>query len=305
MKSEPNSLRLPDFIGVGPARTGTTWLHEVLKGHVGLPLVKETQFFKRYYEKGLDWYAPHFAQCPPDLPMGEICPSYFNSVESRERIHNDLPDCRIICSLRDPVERLYSHYRHIRPLSGINVDFEKALKEYPELLDGSCYGTHLEKWMNLFGKQNVLVLFYEDMKLNPQAYIDSVCAFLEIPQIDLTTSGIAKKKVNMVEGARAPRSRRLALLSGKVTAWLKSNRMDALLHFWRRSGISEFLIGGGEEYGPLSHETEKSLRAYYRPEIEKLESLTGRDLLSWKQGTAHAEPQSSLAWQSPRSISMQ
>jgi hypothetical protein len=290
MKNETASLRLPDFIGVGPARTGTTWLHEVLKGHVGLPLVKETQFFKRYYEKGLPWYSAHFAECPENLPIGEICPSYFNHEEARNRIHGDLPNCKIICSLRDPVDRLYSHYRHIRPLSGISAEFEKALEEHPDLLDGSCYGTHVEKWMSMFGKENVLVLFYEDMKADPQGYVDSVCTFLGLPRIDLSNSEVAKKKVNMVEGARAPRSRRLAMLSGKVTAWLKSNRRDTLLHFWRRSGISEFLIGGGEKYKPLSPETEMRLREYYRPEIEKLEALTRRDLTDWKSRVAEPQP---------------
>jgi Sulfotransferase domain len=275
-------MRLPDFIGVGPARTGTTWLHEVLKGHVGLPLVKETQFFKRYYDKGLGWYASHFTQCFPDLPVGEICPSYFNSPEARQRIYEHLPRCKIICSLRDPVDRLYSHYRHIRPLSGISVDFEQALKETPELLDGSCYGSHLERWQRSFGKANVLVLFYEDIKADPQAYVNSVCAFIGIPMIDLRNSPTASEKVNMVEGVKAPRSRRLAMASGMVTAWLKSRRLDSLLYIWRRSGISEFCLGGGEEYGPLSQETQTRLRRYFQPEIEKLEALTHRDLTSWK-----------------------
>src|SRR5439155_1562759 len=105
------ALRLPDFIAVGPGRTGTTWLHEVLKGHVGLPEIKEIQFFKWHYEKGLRWYASHFTKCPAGRPVGEICPVYFNSEIARSRIAEDLPRCKIICSLRDPVDRAYSHYR--------------------------------------------------------------------------------------------------------------------------------------------------------------------------------------------------
>lgn len=289
MGDKKAQMRLPDFIGVGPARTGTTWLHEALKGHAGLPLIKETQFFKRYYDKGLNWYASHFVDLPADLPVGEICPSYFSSREALERISRDLPHCRIICSLRDPVERLYSHYRHIRPLSGIEADFEQALKDDPQLLDGSCYGSHLKEWQGFFGRQNVLVVLYEDMKSAPQTFLNSVCEFIGIPLIDLQNSPVANKKVNMVEGARAPRSRRLAMASGMVTAWLKARRFDSLLHFWRKSGISEFCLGGGEEYGPLSSETEARLREYYRPDIEKLESLTNRDLSDWKNSKALLE----------------
>jgi hypothetical protein len=291
MSEELAALRFPDFIGVGPARTGTTWLHEVLKGHVGLPLIKETQFFKRYYDKGPEWYASHFADMPANVPVGEICPSYFSTREALERIHKDLPHCKIICSLRDPVERLFSHYRHIRPLSGIKVDFEQALKDHPQLFDGSCYGSHLEEWEDSFGRQNVLVVFYEDMKSDPQAFVNSVCAFIGIPAIDLRNSAVAKKKVNMVEGARAPRSRHLAMASGMVTAWLKARRLDLLLHTWCRSGISEFCLGGGEKYGPLSPDTEARLREYYRPEIEKLEVLTNRNLSHWKYGKSFVESQ--------------
>lgn len=290
MGSKKAQLRLPDFIGVGPARTGTTWLHEALKGHAGLPLIKETQYFKRYYDKGVAWYASHFSNLPANLPVGEICPSYFSSREALERIKKDLPQCRIVCSLRDPVERLYSHYRHIRPLSGIAADFEHALKDDPQLLDGSLYGSYLEKWQEAFGKQNVLVLFYEDMETDPQAFVNSVCFFIGIPAIDLRNSPVANKKVNMVEGARAPRSRRLAMASGMVTAWLKARRFDSLLHLWRRSGISEFCLGGGERYAPLSAETENRLREYFRQDIEKLEALTNRDLAVWKYGAVASRP---------------
>ena len=61
------SLRLPDFIHVGPPRTGTTWLHEVLKGHVGLPEGKSTRFFETEYHRGIEWYADFFKDYPPNL----------------------------------------------------------------------------------------------------------------------------------------------------------------------------------------------------------------------------------------------
>src|SRR5215831_20542545 len=98
--------RLPDFIAVGPPRAATTWLDLVLRGHAGLPgQTKETHFFTRNYARGIDWYARHFRHCTADPVVGEICPSYFASGEARERIGLTIPDCKIICTLRDPVER--------------------------------------------------------------------------------------------------------------------------------------------------------------------------------------------------------
>ena len=104
--------RLPDFIAVGPARTGTTWLHGVLFQRVSLPKgTKETRYFDSFYDKGIDWYRAYFSDCPADRPVGEVAPTYFQKPEVRERIARDVPGCRIICTLRDPVARAYSLYR--------------------------------------------------------------------------------------------------------------------------------------------------------------------------------------------------
>lgn len=282
MKGQAVSLRLPDFIGVGPGRTGTTWLHETLKGHVGLPLIKETHYFKHHYDKGPEWYAAHFADCPLELPVGEICGTYFNLASARERIARDLPSCKIICSLRDPVDRMYSHYRQMRSLWGTRESFEEALQNRPEIRDASGYAMHVEAWQKSFGRENVLVVFYDDLKSKPQGYIDSVCAFLGISPINLKNSATGAEKVNFMEASRAPRNRRLALAAGRTVSWLREKRLDSLLYLFRRSGLFQLCVGGGAEYGPLSAETEDRLRKQFLLDIERLEVLTSRDLSSWK-----------------------
>ena len=105
-------MRLPDFIAIGPPRTGTTWLYRALGGHVGLPRdTKETDFFSTYYAKGMEWYLDFFRDCALELPMGELSPNYFAAPEAPERIARHLPHCRIVCTLRDPVDRMYSFYQ--------------------------------------------------------------------------------------------------------------------------------------------------------------------------------------------------
>src|SRR6202166_3585681 len=78
---------LPQIIHVGPERTGTTWVHRVLEGHVDLPYgVKETRFFTNFYDKGIDWYARHFRYATGERRVAEICPNYFFKTEALERI---------------------------------------------------------------------------------------------------------------------------------------------------------------------------------------------------------------------------
>src|SRR5271170_2523129 len=96
--------RFPSFIGIGPGRTATTWLHTALEGHAGLPRrIKETDFFSNNYELGLDWYLYHFRGYPSTMVLGEITPTYFDYPEAAARIAGNLPGCKIVCSLRDPV----------------------------------------------------------------------------------------------------------------------------------------------------------------------------------------------------------
>jgi Sulfotransferase domain len=101
--------RLPDFLGVGPPRTATSWLDAALRGHAAMPReIKEVDFFVKNYARGIDWYRSYFRDADPALPAGEICPSYFGPPEVRERVKLHLPNCKIICTIRDPVESLYS-----------------------------------------------------------------------------------------------------------------------------------------------------------------------------------------------------
>jgi len=68
-------------------RTGTTWLHEMLMGHAGMPReVKEVNFFIRHYARGLRWYSNYFRGYPPALKVGEIAPNYVNSDPALARI---------------------------------------------------------------------------------------------------------------------------------------------------------------------------------------------------------------------------
>ena len=109
--SQSSPRRLPEIIGAGPGRTGTTWLHRVLEGSVDLPYgVKETQFFNTFYDKGIDWYAHHFRYATGDRKIAEICPYFFHPL-APERIKTHIPNCRVITTLRDPVDHAFSAYK--------------------------------------------------------------------------------------------------------------------------------------------------------------------------------------------------
>ena len=279
-KTAKGQMRLPSIIAVGPPRTGTTWLDAVLRGHIGLPSeVKETQFFKWNYDKGIDWYAWHFRNCPADLPVMEICPSYFNFAPAREHIKEHVPGCKIICTLRDPVERLYSVYRHYSGFSGFK-SFEEMIHDAPELFEASNYVVHLREWYAQFGKANVLVVLYDDLEASPQEFLNSICQFAGIERFSVDATEAGTKKINA--SPRGARSRRLAMACGKLRGWMLAHRLHKLINLWQRSPLWKICFEGGEEFGPPSPEIEKRLREHFRPSVEALQELLGRDLAAWK-----------------------
>jgi len=285
------AFRLPDFIAVGPPRTATTWLEQILEGHVGLPAgIKETEFFGRRYELGIGWYAAHFRGCDPARPTGEICPVYFDSPAARERIACHLPRCRIICTLRDPVERLYSHYRLLRREGWIGeITLEQALAkdlkwEGPGNLHGSnLYAAHLREWQAAFGEKNVLTLLHDDLIADAHGYLDRVCAFIGIDAFAIDPAR-AGERVNRVE--RAPRNWRLARRARKIREHLIRRRSYRLLNACQP--LWDFCAGRGAPFGPLDPVMQERLHEQLRSEVERLELLLQRDLSSWKEARPRA-----------------
>jgi Sulfotransferase domain len=276
-----NSLRLPDFIGIGPPRTATTWLHEVLSGHVGLPEgVKETDFFVWQYDKGLEWYAAHFRNCPPGRPVGEFSPNYFGGVQTRERVAKDIPDCKIICTLRDPVERTYSHYRKMREGEYFSGSFEECLKKRPNVVEWSKYASHLQAWRKLFGAENVLVLIQDDLKSNAQDYLDQVCDFIQVPRIQVANSASQDRMINAVPSL--PRNKRIARAARIIRDRLQKQGDYRAVNLLKGTALRNFLFGGGPAFEPLGAETGARLREFFRPDVEALEAILGRDLSPWK-----------------------
>ncbi len=178
--------RLPTIIGAGPGRTGTTWLHRVLEGRVDLPYgVKETQFFSTYYDKGIDWYSRHFRYATGERTIAEICPYLFHPL-APDRIKTHIPNCRVITTLRSPIDHSFSAYKLVTHYAWARGSFDEVLKSRPNLGGGNRYAFHLRKWFENFGRENVLVTMYDELRADPQKYLDQVTDFIGVERIALS-----------------------------------------------------------------------------------------------------------------------
>jgi hypothetical protein len=271
----------PEFFAVGPARTASTWLHNVLAPHANLPVtIKETRFLDKVYGRGLPWYRDQFSPAQEKLPFGEIAPTYFHSSLARTRIKKHAHDARIICTLRDPVERLYSLFRLLRFRASNNWTFEYALTHDEEMIESARYSHYLRAWIQDFGRSNVLVSIYDDIKRDAQAYIDRICDFVRIPQFSLPPS--QQSRVNGSEDLRAPTNYTLVRMYRYLSAAASALRFKTAFRLANRIGLRPFVFGKGRELPPLDPSVAAELRKRLAPEVEEVEQIIGRDLSGWK-----------------------
>jgi hypothetical protein len=272
---------LPSFLIIGPPRTGTSWLHEVLSTRTLLPSpTKETRFFDSHFHRGLDWYRAHFPKTNTDLRMGEIGPTYFASSDARERVAKTIPGAKIVCIFRNPVERVLSLYRLKRAYGMIPWSFEQAIVNDPELMESSRYTFNLKAWQEAMGPSQVLATVYDDLKENPQGYLDTLTDFIGVPRFRLSPSQTCH--IHGSESMTHPRNYYRTRGATVMAEWFKARRLDKVVVAVKRSPLIKLFLGGGPAFNDLSRDVTASLYDHFLPEIEELERLLNRDFSAWK-----------------------
>lgn len=272
---------LPSFFVIGPPRTGTSWLHEILRQCSWLSNpTKETRFFDKHFHRGLEWYASHYREATPGRRIGEIAPTYFASPEARERIARLIPQAKVVCTFRNPVDRVLSLYRLKRAYGLIPWSFEEAMVRDPELMESSRYAFYLKEWQNTLGNAQVLPTVYEDLRSNPQSYLDTVTEFVDLPRIRLGPSQI--NRVLTSEGMTEPRSYYLTRAAQQLAEWSRALRLDAVIAEAKKRGMLKLFVGGGPAFAKVPFAERLTLYELFRPEVEQLEAMLNRDLSAWK-----------------------
>lgn len=247
---------LPDFLIIGGQRCGTTSLFEYLCRHPSVcrPVEKELQFFSYRFDRGVAWYRCHFPteKAARGRKVFEATPYYLLHDQAPSRAASVVPEARLVALLRNPTERAWSHYQH-NVLRGTEVlPFEEALRAESERLDpggdGSSdaasshhkrhsyvtrgrYAEQLDRWLAVYPRNQLLVLFSEDLYRDPGATYARVLEFLGLPGHSLaeyrahTRRGVwdgpplAAATRTHLEHSFAPHNARLASLLGTDLPW--------------------------------------------------------------------------------------
>ena len=232
----------------------------------------------------MPWYRGHYRSSQGALRVGEVAPTYFASPEACRRIKDLIPTAKIICTFRNPVERIVSLYRVKRAYGLIPWNFEEALLRDRELMESSRYATHLREWRRRFGSDRLLATFYDDLRDTPQAYVDRLADFIGIPRFTLTSSEI--RATYSSEGMTHPRSYYRTHHASRLADWLKVRRLGRFVLMVNSSPLKKLFLGGGPAFEQPPPVMLQMIWEFLRHEVEELETMLNRDLSAWKSRSA-------------------
>ena len=258
----------PELLVIGAKRGGTTSLWRYLDSHPGvLPTVprlqniKGTYFFDENWGRGERWYLSHFptkiARSLTERRLGyppvafEASPYYLFHPLAAERARSVAPDALVVAVLRDPVERAFSHWKerrnhteHLDFAAALAAERERTAGEEQRLIQGriatsfahrhetyvaqGCYAPMLERWIDAFGRDQLIVTAAEDFYADPQALCDQITDRLGLDRhvLDNTDPYNAEPSSDMQAGIRsglraqlAPHIEAVEDLLGRAMPW--------------------------------------------------------------------------------------
>lgn len=192
----------PDFICAGAMKSGTSSLAEWFAKHpytappeflAGMP-IKETAYFSVCYDANdSDGYSYLYRNVKSEQKSFESTSDYFHTEDVPERIFRHNEQTKIIILLRDPVERIWSHYFHEVNYNNVeNNSFMNAISRPNETaydnyhfayLKVGRYAEHLKRWYNVFPSKQIAVIFSEQLWKKSNDWFMSLQLYIGLEKI--------------------------------------------------------------------------------------------------------------------------
>lgn len=277
--------RLPTFCVIGAMKAGTTSLAAWLDEHPDVHIApqKEVRFFNTPFNfwLGADWYREQFAGAGDAHAVGDATPLMQNPL-AVSHMADLLPDARLVAILRNPIDRAYSHYQHIRSRGQERRSFRDALAAERDdemgargdpprdYLHRGRYLRQLRDLTERYDRSQLLVVLFEDLRDRPHDTVGEVLRFIGVDEtVPLSGVGAAHDPRPAVRSARL-----YAALNGRVGRRLpaQARRLVERVNHTDRQG-----------YAPLDPAHRAELAAEFAPDVRELEDWLGRDLSVWSR----------------------
>lgn len=284
----------PTFVGIGPPKCGTTWLDAALRRHPDILLpksVKEVFYFSRYHDRGSDWYRGLFSDAGHFVAAGEISTNYILQRNILDRIAALDPGIKIVVMLRDPTDRLISHYRMLRENAALRGSFDEAISSKGYLVRYSEYQDRLRDIDAVFSRDQILVGIFEEIFANTEsqlAFLQRLASFLDVDP-EAMRNALPGGKIRETRGY--PRYPVLTRAAKRVRRLLRDWNMEETVGKLERLGLRrEVFLKKGAGQVAIDPETRARLDLRFAPARRSVEEYLGRPIPSWPTSNRPAPP---------------
>ncbi|HEV2674495.1 MAG TPA: sulfotransferase domain-containing protein [Aliidongia sp.] len=280
--SSPAKARdVPLLIGLGPIRSGTTWVHELLFGHsqVATTRMKEVNFFNSHFDDGMGWYEEQFRPTTPATRLrADISPFYMMDPAVCDRIARSVANPILMINLRSPYERVLSWYQKYRQEEHAIGALASDPKVHAEALEIGLTANMLQHYVERFGRDRVILVDYADLRADPIGLAERLQRRLSL---DIETPPSVTREVNASVNYRSAHLRRLAHLGGPIVRKLSPD----LFYAMKFGPLHDVVFARKRITGPSAEQKLTALgglRATFEDDISRLEDALGRDLGDWR-----------------------
>jgi hypothetical protein len=189
MISDPGEREfVVDFILVGAQKCGTTTLANILDAHPSVVCCseKEPHFFSscNSWKQEITDYEALFDKRREQTLYFEASTTYTFYPHFNLEIWRDIyaynKNMKIVYVVRDPIQRITSGYMHLYERGYTDLSFEKALLKEPSILNITRYAMQIQPFIDQFGRDNVCILFFEDLVEDVDRVVGTLSEFLQI-----------------------------------------------------------------------------------------------------------------------------
>ena len=284
----------PNFVYIGAPRAGSTWMYKALRAHpqVFVPMAKYVKYFHEPEEKrrSMEWYESFFADATPEQrAIGELTPGYLYSDMALTRIAEELPGVKLVATLRNPIERDWSAYLHMKRNGQVTGTFAEEMNgEFRFIRDYGCYADYLPRLFELFPRERVKLFVFDDLSRHPERFARELYEFLGVDP-DFTYEDVAKPQY----AAREARSPVLAKATSNVAMLVRQAGMPNLIG-WVKTlpGLQSALYKPTSKKSSemISIDDRHRLIEKHRDGVAKLGAMLNRDLSHWLEQGAQQGP---------------
>lgn len=292
-------VKLPDFLIVGAAKSGTTSLYYYLKQHpqIFMPINKEPWFFtfagvnnidatvsssKKNIVTDFNKYLNLFKDATDSQVLGEASTVYLylytETIKNIKKYHPNWKELKIIIIIRNPVERVFSHYLNDISTGLLNLSFEeliekwklKQLSNFHNYIDYGFYYNQIKYYKDNFDQ--VKIYLFEDLISSPALLVQSLFGFVGVDTSFIPSTEVIYNTSVVFTNKFLVNLTRKSLFKVIARVFVPKNIREKIKNkisknFTKRPQLKSF--------------TRSILKEIYEEDVLKLQDLINRDLMHW------------------------